>query len=102
MMAGGAPEIVGILMDIARNSPQDNTRVQAGLGLLKMGGFGQSDVTVRVVPQQFDPTIDHGTGKESTAKRLEDRWAKLREADQPVVTDDDEVIDAVIVEDDDS
>ena len=42
MMAGGAPEIVGILTDIARNSPQDSTRVQAGLGLLKMAGFGQN------------------------------------------------------------
>jgi hypothetical protein len=101
MMAGGSPEIVAILMGIARNSPNDSTRVAAGLGLLKMGGFGGSDVVpVRIVPQQFDQAAGVGEGKESAAKRLEDRWAKLREADASVdqVVGDDEVIDAVIVD----
>lgn len=99
MMAGGAPEIVSILMGIARESPNDSTRVAAGLGLLKMGGFGSNEVTVRVVPQQFDQAVGAGDGKESAAKRLEDRWAKLREADPPaVVEDEDGIVDAVIVD----
>jgi hypothetical protein len=99
MMAGGAPEIVGILTDIARNSPQDSVRVQAGLGLLKMGGFGQNEVTVRVVPQEFDAAASLGDGKESAAKRIEARLAKLREATYAsAATTDDEVVDAEIVD----
>lgn len=99
MMAGGAPEVVEILMRIARSSPNDSTRVAAGLGLLKMGGFGSNEVTVRVVPQQFDQAAGVGDGKESAAKRLEDRWAKLREAETPTVTEDDDgIVDAVIVD----
>lgn len=99
MMAGGAPEVVGILMDIARHSEQDSTRVQASLGLLKMGGFGQSDVTVRIVPQQYDPAAGVGDGKESAAKRLEARMENLRKSTYvDVATDEDEVVDAVIVE----
>jgi hypothetical protein len=103
MMAGGAPEIVSLLMGIARDpNAQGSTRVQAGLGLLKMGGFGSTtEVNVRVVPQQFDQAVGAGDGKESPAKRLEERWAKLREADQPIaVPDDDGIIDAVIVDED--
>lgn len=104
MMAGGAPEVVGLLMDITRNSPNDSTRVAAGLGLLKMGGFGGSDVVpVRIVPQQYDQAAGTGDGKDPVGKRLEARWEKLREADQPaVIPDDDEVVDAVLVEDDEA
>ena len=101
MMAGGAPEIVSILMDITRNSPQDSTRVSAGATLLKMAGFGQSPDVI-VVPSRFDPAVNGGDGKDPVGKRLEARWAMLREADQPEepTEDEDGIIDAVIVEDD--
>jgi len=101
-MAGGAPKVVDVLMHIALHSEQDSVRVQASLGLLKMGGFGSAtEVNVRVVPQEFDQAAGAGDGKEPVGKRLEARWALLREADQPSSEpDDDGIIDAVIVEDD--
>lgn len=101
MMAGGAPEIVGILTDIARHSPQDSTRVQASLGLLKMAGFGSPDVVaVPIVPPQFNPAAGIGDGKESSALRIQARLDKLRESTYAsAATTDDEVVDAEIVED---
>lgn len=100
-MAGGAPVVVDVLYHIALHSENDSTRVQAALGILKMGGFGQNDVTVRVVPAQFDQAAGLDDGKASAAQRIEDRFAKLREATYAVTVDEDdsEVVDAVIVED---
>jgi hypothetical protein len=102
MMAGGAPEIVGILTKIARDpDAQGSVRVQASLGLLKMAGFGSPDVVaVPIVPPQFNPAAGIGDGKESSALRIQARLDKLRESTYAsAATTDDEVVDAEIVED---
>lgn len=95
-LAGGAEIAAQTLIDVAENSENDAARVAAAQAILnRIGLQTNQDVTVRVVPQEFDPALNSGSDNAVTPSQIiEQRLDKLAAAQSA----DDEIVEAELVD----
>lgn len=100
-LAGGAEAAAKALIDIAENSESDLARVQASQAILNRVGLQTStDLNIRVLPSEYDqagPTDSHT----SPAEVIQQRLLQLRASAEEPVVDEDGIVDAVLVTEED-
>jgi hypothetical protein len=98
LLAGGAVIAAQALIDVAENGT-GSPKVAAAIAILKMDGLGADQVTFRVMPAEYDAAASTDDGRVDQAKIIRDRLDLIRQRSlAPIEDDEDEVVDAVIVE----
>lgn len=94
-LAGGAEIAAQTLIDVAENSENDAARVAAAQAILnRIGLQTNQDVTVRVVPQEFDPALNSGSDNAVTPSQIiQQRLDQLAES-----SSDDDIVEAELVD----
>lgn len=101
LLAGGAPRVAKVLIDIAEHGASEPARVAAATTVLKFVGFGGPDVVqIQRIPSQFDEAAAVGSGVRSSRQVIEARLAQLREPAYDPNDADPTIVDAEIVEPD--
>lgn len=97
-LAGGAEVAAKALIEIARTGESELARVQASQAILNRVGLQtNSDITVRVIPAEYDalgPSDSHAL----PSTIIRERMAALRAGRKDPVQDEDVIVEAELVE----
>lgn len=100
IMAGGAARVAEVLVEIAEDPDAPaGARVQASMAILdRVGLSARPEIVVRTVPTEFDQASQITDMGKSPAQIVRERMAALAAATYATQKQEEEIIDAILVE----
>ncbi len=103
IMAGGAARVAEVLVEIAEDPDAPaGARVQASMAILdRVGLSARPEIVVRTVPTEFDQASQITDLGKSPAQIVRERMASLAAATYAMQKQEEEIIDAILVDEQD-